>query len=126
MVMMKLGTFNFETSTACFQELAQKYKYDWSSQKRIGHNPSLQFTGYSKTVSLNGVFYPGVFGKSIEDLIALANTGKPLLLVSGTGKILDYWVINDISQTKTIFFSNGKARKVTFDCNLSFYGEKYP
>ncbi|UDQ97818.1 phage tail protein [Lentisphaerota bacterium WC36G] len=124
-VMMKLGSFNFEIATAVYQELNEKYKYDWSSQKRIGNNPSLQFTGYSKSISLSGVFYPAKFGKSIDDLITLANDGKPLLMVAGTGKILDYWVINDISQTKTIFFNNGQARKVSFSLELSFYGEKY-
>ena len=125
-IMMKLGSFVFQISTAVYQELSEKYKYNWSSQNRIGINPSLQFTGYSKSISLSGVFYPAKFGKSIDDLIKLASDGKPLLMVSGTGKVLDYWVINDISQTKTIFINNGAAKKVNFSIELTFYGEKYP
>ena len=59
----------------------------------------------------------------IDDLRALAATGQPQLLVSGTGKILGYWVIGSITEGQTKFAAFGVPRRQEFTINMRKYSD---
>jgi phage protein U len=126
-VMLKLGEFKFEINTATYQSLKQSWEFNWQSQARIGKNPAKQFTGYSRSIEMAGVMYPGQFGsrKHIDAMVAMAGRGRPLLMVASTGVPLGYWCITKIDSSGSVFFGNGEPRRIDFSLSLEYYGEKY-
>ena len=139
MAMAQLGDFVFHISTAAFQAMSRTHSFEWSSQKRIGTNPSMQYTGFSKTIELSEcVIYPSRFGNkySLPYLVELAEKGKPLMLILGDDSSTEYealrvyrscgfWAIASISESQTLFMANGFPRKIVFSLSLQYYGEKY-
>lgn len=127
-VMMALGEFRFELSTAAYQSLERQTNYHWASSDRLGTNPAKQFTGYDETINLSGVIFPA-FKSGIEQLNkmrAMAGRGEALLLVDGRGEVHGYWVVNSIAETGNYFLSNGVSRKQEFRLELGFYGFDRP
>lgn len=123
-IMMQLGDFQFGIATAAYQEFTRTCEYRWPSQDTFGTLPRLQFTGPgSDTISLPGIIYPEWRGGSdlLNDLRAIAELGKPLLMVSGTGKILGDWVIERIEDKQSVFAAKGMARKMEFTLSLRRY-----
>ncbi|NEU33736.1 phage tail protein, partial [bacterium LRH843] len=106
LTMMRLGSYKFCIYTPAYQELNRTTNYKWGEQAVFGDWDNLQFLGPGEdTQSLTGVVYPEFKGGTgqIDELRALAATGIPQLLISGTGKILGYWVINSITEGQTKF-----------------------
>jgi phage tail protein len=126
--LLKLGSFKFAVNTAAFRQLKQQWTFNIAAQARIGNTPALQFTGQGEqSLSLSGIVYPGQFGSitAIDDLVKLAAAGKPLQIISGTGAVMGFWYIKNISNTKTIFLPSGIPRKIEFTLSLTYYGKKY-
>ena len=127
-LLLKLGNMKFSVSTAAYNSFARQWNYNWSAQDRLQNTPALHFNGTgAQTVSLQGVIYPPQYGQLtfVEDMAALAAGGKPLLMVSGTGKVLGYWSVKSISETGKVFLPGGIPRKITFSLKLEYYGENY-
>ncbi len=55
---------------------------------------------------------------SLDTLRYMADTGKAWPLVEGTGKIYGTWVIENLSETRTLFFRDGQARRIEFTLSL--------
>lgn len=124
--MMKLGTFRFCIYTAAYQELNRTTNYKWGEQAVFGGWDNLQYLGPGEdAISLTGVVYPEFKGGTgqIDDLRALAATGQPQLLVSGTGRILGYWIINSITEGQTRFAAFGVPRRQEFTVNMRKYSD---
>ncbi len=124
-VMLRLGEFKFGIATAAYETLKQTWDFQWASQPRIGRNPVLQFTGFSRGQSLAGVMYPGQFGsrRHIEAMVTMAGKGEPLLMVASTGVPLGYWAITKVECSNSVFFSDGEPRKIDFSLELQYFGE---
>lgn len=121
LTMMRLGTFKFCIYTAAYQELNRTTNYQWGEQAVFGTWDNLQYLGPGEdSQSLTGVVYPEFKGGTgqIDDLRALAATGQPQLLISGTGKILGYWVIGSITEGQTKFAAFGVPRRQEFTVNI--------
>jgi len=126
LTMMRLGSYKFCIYTAAYQELNRTTNYKWGEQAVFGDWDNLQFLGPSEdTQSLTGVVYPEFKGGTgqIDELRALAATGIPQLLISGTGKILGYWVINSITEGQTKFAAFGVPRRQEFTINMRKYSD---
>ena len=124
--MMRLGTFKFCIYTAAYQELNRTTNYKWGEQAVFGSWDNLQFLGPGEdTQSLTGIVYPEFKGGTgqIDELRALATTGIPQLLISGTGTILGYWVINSITEGQTKFAAFGVPRRQEFTINMRKYSD---
>lgn len=124
-VMLGLGDYRFSLETAAYQQFQQSTSYLWPEQQRFGRETSLQFLGQGvKEINLSGVIYPEYRGgfSQLRHMEAEAQKGVPLLLFTGTGKVLGLWVILSISETGSIFRKNGAARKVEFSLKLKYYG----
>lgn len=120
-MMMALGMFVFSLPTLAYQELQRQTDWRHPSSSRVGTNPARQFAGRGDdAITLPGVLLPELAGSllSLDVLRMMADTGKAWPLVEGTGRILGIWVIESISETKTLFFPDGAARRIEFSISL--------
>lgn len=121
-MMMALGMFIFSLPTLAYQELQRQTDWRHPSNNRVGTNPARQFAGRGDDIiTLPGVVLPELAGTpiSLDALRYMADTGKAWPLVEGTGRILGIWVIESISETRTLFFPDGAARRIEFSIKLT-------
>lgn len=120
-MMMSLGMFVFSLSTLAYQELQRQTDWRHPTTSRVGTNPARQFVGKGEdTITMPGILLPELAGSamSLDALRTMADTGKAWPLVEGTGRILGVWVIESISETRTLFFRDGAARRIEFSITL--------
>ena len=125
-IMMALGDFRFSINGAAYQNLKHSAEYRWPSQARIGRDQALQFTGPgSETVQLSGLIYPHFKGglDQVGEMRKMAGQGKPLSLTDGVGNYWGKWVITKIEEEKSDFTGPGLSKKISFNLDLSFYGQ---
>ncbi|MCQ4321468.1 phage tail protein [Stutzerimonas stutzeri] len=116
-MMMALGMFIFSLETLAYQEFQRQTEWRHGSTSRIGTNPARQYMGRGDdSITLPGVLLPGLAGSqlSLDALRTMADTGKAWPLVEGTGKIYGTWIIESLSETRTLFFRDGQARRIEF------------
>jgi len=77
-----------------------------------------------------GISVPGLQGRSgawqLEGMRADANSGHPLSLVDGRGRIWGYWVITDLTETESRHLADGSSLAIDFSISLAYYGETAP
>lgn len=120
-MMLALGMFVFSLSTAAYQELQRQTEWRHASNNRVGAAPARQFVGRGEdSITLPGVILPELAGSalSLDTLRLMANTGKAWPMVEGSGRIYGLWIIESLSETKTIFFRDGTARRIEFTLSL--------
>lgn len=120
--MMALGMFVFSLETLAYQEFQRQTDWRHGSTSRIGTNPARQYMGRGEdSITLPGVLLPGLVGSplSLDTLRTMADTGKAWPLVQGDGRIFGLWVIESLSETRTLFFRDGAARRIEFNLKLS-------
>jgi hypothetical protein len=120
-MMMALGMFVFSLETLAYQEFQRQTEWRHGSTSRIGTNPARQYLGRGDdSITLPGVLLPALAGSqlSLDALRTMADTGKAWPLVEGTGKIYGTWVIESLSETRTLFFRDGQARRIEFTLSL--------
>ena len=124
--LIKLGGYTFSIDSAAYQTLSRTTEYRWRAQPRVGRLPAHQFIGPGEeTLSLEGVIYPHFKGGlgQLDAMRAEAGKGEPLMLVDGTGRIWQQWVISGVEETHKILFEDGTPRQMEFRLQLSRYGE---
>lgn len=120
-MMLALGMFVFSLSTAAYQELQRQTEWRHASSSRVGAAPARQFVGRGEdSITLPGIILPELAGSalSLDALRLMANTGKAWPMVEGSGRIYDLWVIESLSETKTLFFRDGTPRRIEFTLSL--------
>ena len=120
-MMLALGMFVFSLSTAAYKELQRQTDWRHASNNRIGAPPARQFVGRGDdTITLPGIIFPELAGSafSLDALRLMANTGKAWPMVEGGGRIYGLWVIESLSETKTLFFRDGTPRRIEFTLSL--------
>lgn len=120
-MMLALGMFVFSLSTAAYQELQRQTDWRHPSSNRVGAAPARQFIGRGDdTITLPGVILPELAGSflSLDALRLMANTGSAWPMVEGSGRIYGLWVIESLSETKTLFFRDGTPRRIEFTLSL--------
>ena len=125
-IMLSLGGFQFCISTAAYQAFSHSTGYRWQGQERFGQLPAMQYTGPGEdSITLSGDIYPSFAGglHQIDSMRYYASQGTPLLMVDGNGYIWGRWVIQSIEENKEVFFSDGTARKQTFNLKITRYAE---
>ncbi|MCQ4270248.1 phage tail protein [Pseudomonas kuykendallii] len=121
-MMMALGMFIFSLETLAYQEFQRQTEWRHGATSRIGTNPARQYLGRGDdSITLPGVLLPALAGTvlSLDALRYMADTGKAWPLVEGTGRIYGAWVIESLSETRTLFFSDGAARRIEFTIKLT-------
>ncbi|EPJ56338.1 MAG: hypothetical protein OFPI_00050 [Osedax symbiont Rs2] len=121
-MLMTLGLFVFSINTLSYQDLQRTTSWRHNSQNRIGNSPSYQYLGPGedrKTIS--GWQAPELAGDklSLDTLRAMANTGEPYVMVDGKGFVHGLWIIKQITDSRTLFYPNGDARRIEFSIELT-------
>lgn len=120
-MMLALGMFVFSLHTAAYQEMQRQTGWRHSTSSRVGTNPASQFLGLGEdAITLPGIILPELAGTvlSLDALRQMAGTGKAWPMVEGTGRLCGLWVIDNLTETRTIFFPNGAARRIEFTLSL--------
>ena len=123
---MMLGQYRFCIERSTYTALSDSRQWRWQAQERINAPPVYQYTGPGeRTVNLTGTVYPGKFGDAdeIERMTKEAGSGKPLLLVAGTGAVLGYWCITQAGGEHTLTDGAGIPARIGFTLAITFYGE---
>lgn len=121
-MMMALGMFVFGLPTLAYQELQRQTEWRHPSSSRVGTNPARQFAGRGDdTLTLPGILLPELAGSllSLDALREMANTGRAYPMVEGSGRILGLWVIERVSETRSLFFPDGTPRRIEFSLGLA-------
>lgn len=125
-MMMGLGTYRFSMDSAAYQSLRRIVSYRWKSQDRINNTTAMQYVGRGpETLTLKGMIYPEYRGGlgQITKMRAEAERGERLLMFDKLGYDWGYWVITQLEETQTVFMSGNVPRKISFQMNLTAYGE---
>ncbi|MDH1404344.1 phage tail protein [Pseudomonas sp. GD03817] len=120
-MMLALGMFIFSLPTLAYQQLQRQTDWRHAANSRIGAQPALQFLGRgADDITLPGVLLPELAGSmmSLDEIRAMANTGKAWALVEGTGRVYGLFVIESLSETRSVFFQDGTARRIEFSLTL--------
>lgn len=120
-MMMSLGLYVFALETTAYQELRRRTSWRHGQTSRVGARPASQFLGPDlDVVSLSGWMGPELCGSpaSIDQLRAMGDGGDAQPLVTGVGEVLGDFVIEDVEETQTVFFADGRARRIDFSINL--------
>jgi len=128
-MMMALGLFIFELRTAPYQQLQRHTQWRHPSNSRVGQRPARQFIGPGEdSITLTGTLFPEVTGGrvSLAMLRGMADTGKAWPLIEGSGLIYGEYVIEDMNETRSLFFSDGAARQIDFSLKLARTDDSTP
>lgn len=122
MPLATLGLFVFDLAHATFQQAQRESTFRHPSTSRIGKLPARQYTGPGDdTITLSGTIYPEISsgGKlSVDVLRGMAAEGKAWPYLLGTGELVGLFVIETVSETGSIFFEDGTARKIEFSLTM--------
>jgi phage protein U len=121
-MMLSLGDFQFSVNTAAYSELSLKAEYSWAAVNRLQNTPQHQAVGKeTRSISLQGIVYPfyrEAGTEQIETLRKAAAKMEPQSLTSGDGRYLGRWIVKSVSQTDSVFFSDGTPQKQEFSLEL--------
>lgn len=120
-MMLALGMFVFSVNTLAYQELQRQTDWRYASGNRVGAQPARQFLGRGDDqIILPGVILPELAGDvvSLDELRGMANTGRSWPMVDGSGRMRGLYVIESLSETQTLFFSDGMPRRIEFSLSL--------
>lgn len=121
-MMLALGMFVFMRQTLPHQTLQRDAEYRWPSNSRVGKRDSFQFLGPGEEkITLAGTLYPELTGGKLTmtAIRLMADQGRAWSLLDGTGTIYGMYVINNISETGSLFFADGTPRKIDFTLTLT-------
>lgn len=128
-VMMALGLFIFGLDTLPYQQFQRQTSWRHPSSSRVGRRPARQFVGPGDdTITLSGTLYPELTGGkvSLAMIRYMADGGKAWPLLEGTGILYGQFVIEEITETGSIFFADGSARKIDFSLKLTRVDDNQP
>lgn len=129
-VFLLLGPFRFSVERMAPLSIEERSAFDWAEITRLGTSPVLQFTGIqAKSMTLPGVLYPH-YREHSAGLLQLrlmeeaASIGAILPLISGgNGFYHGFWVISEISCTKSLMMGDSTPLKLEFSISLKKYGD---
>ena len=119
---MLLGKCKFEPISLRYSK-----EHRWHTIECI-EKTSLQSIGSGvESIDLIGVIYPHYQSDGLEQLKNMRNTQEPHVLVNGSvdgsGNVLGNFVITNIEEKQTLFFPDGRPRKVEFQIKLKSYNK---
>ncbi|SLM62815.1 MULTISPECIES: phage tail protein [Dickeya] len=120
-MMMILGLFPFLRRTTPYQTLEHQMTWRHVKNERVGQYARYQYIGPGEDkLTISGDLYPEITGGdlSLTMLNLMAASGKAWPLIDGTGRIYGMYVITAITETRSAFFDDGKARHIAFTVNL--------
>lgn len=120
-MMLSLGMFGFSLDTLAYQEFSRRTDWKHGRTSRVGARDATQFVGPgTDAVALRGYLLPEFAGdpESLDDLRTMASGGEAFPLVDGTGRVYGDFIITGIDEGQTIFFNDGRPRRIEFTIDL--------
>ncbi|ALR77769.1 phage tail protein [[Enterobacter] lignolyticus] len=121
-MMLALGMFVFERRTLPYHSMRHSAEYGWASNAQVGKRSAYQFIGAGiEEITVSGALYPELTGGriSLSMLRLMAEQGNAWPLIGGNGVIYGMYVIKNIEETGTEFYSDGQPRKIDFTLTLT-------
>jgi hypothetical protein len=121
-----LGTYVFSLGNkTAFDKWVRQSSGGWVSiditnGKPISHNTGQGLESISITGKVHGV--PGM--DALDKLRALQATRKPQTLITGQGRNLGRWKINNITETQSRIIDDGTALVVEFSVELEEFADE--
>lgn len=120
-MLMCYGLFVFSINTLTYQTLDRSTQWRHATNNRVGARPASQFVGQGDDkITLAGWIASDLPGEAVSlDIIrAMGDTGQPSVMVGGTGRVFGLWVIEELGENHSLFYPNGKARRIEFTLTL--------
>lgn len=120
-MLLALGDFAFTIDDVLFDRLRRRRSWRHPANDRVHARAASQFAGPGDDdISIGGVLAPGQLGRAdaLEDLAAMADTGRAFALVDGEGFVYGAFVILDLDEDKRHFLADGQALVVDFTLSL--------
>lgn len=128
---MMLGPYGFEAIGFGYEGVSRNVNTQWADVPVAQSLNQQQWTGpTSEEVTIKGVLFPVAYGGqgSMDGIIAAANAGTPLMLVSGfarNGTIHGMFTIQGVQEDRSYINANGKARKNSYTITLKRYAGEF-
>ncbi|WP_333617450.1 phage tail protein [Mixta calida] len=120
-MMMIYGMLPFMLQTLPYDELQRSVDYRWPTNSRIGQRAAAQFIGPGdEKITLSGELRPEITGGAVSllTLKVMADEGRAWPLIGGNGTIYGMYVTQSLADSHSEFYSDGSARKITFNLSL--------
>lgn len=117
-----LGLFVFNLKTAPISERARSTGWRHSRPDVLDVRAPSHFLGPGEDViTLRGDIAHDIAGAelSLDVLRKMGDTGEPYVLVYGTAQVLGMFEVDSVTENATLFFPNGKPRRVEFTVTLT-------
>lgn len=130
-VAMMLGAFAFEGIGFGFDGLSRSVNTPWAEVAVAQSLNQQQWTGpTSEEVTVKGVLFPAEYGGqgSLDGIIATANAGIPVMLVSGSsaqGTIHGMFTIQSVEEDRGFLTRDGTPRRNAYSIKLKRYGDSF-
>lgn len=125
-VLMGIGPFRFRVMGHAYETLERSLSARWEAKGRIGRRPAMQFVGPGEDeISITATLYPELTGGlgQVEAMRAAADAGRPMMMVSGAGRVFGRYCLTEIADTASFLTRDGTPRKVEVTLKLKRYGE---
>lgn len=121
-----LGPFAFEAEGLGFTDLSRRVQTPWADVAVAQDLNQQQWTGpTSEEVTIKGVLFPAEFPASLGGITAAANSGVPMMLVSGDGDlglIHGMFTVQGIDEDRSRHDGGGRAHRKAYTLTLKRYG----
>jgi len=121
-MMLALGLFVFMRQTLPFQGMSRSSAFNWKNNARVGKRAAYQYIGPGEeTINITGDLYPEFTGGvlSLSAIRLMAEQGGAWPLIDGTGMIYGMYVISNVTENGSEFYSDGSPRKINFTLELT-------
>lgn len=123
---MMLGSFPFQALGFGYQGVQRKVETPWADIAVVQDLNQQQWTGpTSEEVTIRGVLFPAEWAASLTGIIAAANAGEPMFLVSGdadSGTIHGMFTVQSVDEDRSFIDRSGRAWRNAYTLTLKRYG----
>lgn len=120
-VLLALGPHRFEAKGPSYESFERVVAARWDAIDLIGREPAQQFNGLGEmTAAITGAIFPLALGgfRAFERLQEEPAKGRPLILVSGYGRVFGAFGVREVVATETMAFTRGEPQKIDFNISL--------
>ena len=124
-VSMMLGAFPFQSLGFGYQGLQRRVETPWADIAVVQDLNQQQWTGpTSEEVTIRGVLFPAEWPASLSGIVAAANSGTPMFLVSGdadSGVIHGVFTVQGVDEDRSFHDAAGRAWRNAYALTLKRY-----
>ena len=124
--LLSIGPVNFEVEPLSLMAIDDTARTAFARKDVVGGDIAYEHTGGGETRrQIRARVFPEKFGglNSLEALDEIRRSGVAQMMVRGDGKVLDYWLIEEVSQASSYIDAEGIGRMIEVDITLVKAGQ---